>query len=111
MKKHQKKTADSHQIITVVRLGSAAGVEGSQIYLANGKELTVASMAKKNFARIHKAPTGSYVKMTPNACMTNQVQLDIAPSLCKGICSLKGIYNHPNWAITEPEKVAIKLFE
>jgi hypothetical protein len=80
-----------------VHLGSAAGVEGPQIYLAKGKELTVASMIDKNFARIHKAPTGSYVKMTPNAYMTNEVWLDIAPSLCKGICSMKGICDHPNW--------------
>jgi hypothetical protein len=80
----------SHQSITVVRLGSAAGVEGPQIYLAKGKELTVASMTKTNFSRIHKAPTGSYVKMTPNAHMTNEVWLDIAPSLCKLIGSMKG---------------------
>ncbi len=91
-KKHEKNTADSRQSITVVRLGSAAGVEGPQIYLAKGKELTVVtSMIDKNFARIHKAPTGSYVKMTPNAYMTNEVWLDIAPSLCKGIRSMKGI--------------------
>ncbi len=66
-KKHEKNTADSRQSITVVRLGSAAGVEGPRIYLAKGKELTATSMIDKNFARIHKAPTGSYVKTTPNA--------------------------------------------
>jgi hypothetical protein len=81
----------------VVRLGSAAGVKGPRIYLAKGKELIVASMTKKYFARIHKAPIGSYVKMTPNAYMTNEVWLDIAPSLCKGIRSMKGICDHPNW--------------
>ncbi len=54
-------------------------------------------MIDKNFARIHKAPTGSYVKMTPNVFMTNEVWLDIAPSLCKGIRSMKGICDHPTW--------------
>ncbi len=83
--KHEKNTANSRQSITVVHLESAAGVEGPLIYLAKGKELTVASMIDKNFARIHKAPTGSYVKMTPNAYMTNEVWLDITPSLCKGM--------------------------
>jgi hypothetical protein len=29
--------------------------------------------------------------------MTNEVWLDITPSLCKGICSVKGIRDHPNW--------------
>ncbi len=96
-KKHEKNTADSNQSIAVVRLGSAAGVEGPRIYLAKGKELTVTSMTDKNFARIHKAPTGSYVKMTPNAYMTNEVWLDIAPSLCKGIRSMRGICDHPTW--------------
>ncbi len=66
-KTHEKNIADSCLSITVVHLGSAAGVEGPQIYLAKGKKLTVASMIEKNFARIHKAPTGSYVKMTPYA--------------------------------------------
>jgi hypothetical protein len=54
-------------------------------------------MIEKNFARIHKTPPGSYVKMTPNAYMTNEVWLDIAPSLCKGIRLMKGICDHPNW--------------
>jgi hypothetical protein len=49
------------------------------------------------FARIRKAPTKSYVKMTPNAYMTNEIWLDIAPSLCKGIRSMKGICDHPTW--------------
>jgi hypothetical protein len=87
----------SRQSITVGCLGSAAGVEGPQIYLAKGKEWIVASMIEKNFARIHKAPTGSCVKMTPNAYMTNEVWLDITPSLCIGIRSMKGIRDHPNW--------------
>jgi hypothetical protein len=43
-KKHEKNTAGSRQSITVVRLGSAASVEGPQIYLAKGKELIVVSM-------------------------------------------------------------------
>ncbi len=96
-KKHEKHTANSCQSISVVHLGSAAGVEGPRIYLAKGKELTVASIIDKNFSRIYKAHTGSYVQMTPNAYMTNEVWLDIPPSLCKGIRSIKGNCDHPNW--------------
>ena len=70
-KKHEKNTSDSRQSITIVRVGSAAGVEGPRIFLAKGVDLTAESMLKKNFARIHKAPIGSFVEMTPNAYMTN----------------------------------------
>ena len=70
-KKHEKNTSDSRQSITIVRVGSAAGVEGFCIFLAKGVELTAESMLKKNFARIHKAPIGSFVVMTPNVYMTN----------------------------------------
>ncbi len=62
-KKHEKNTADSRQSITVVHLGSAAGVEGPRIYLAKGKELTVTSMIDKNFC---KDSQGSHWKLCKN---------------------------------------------
>lgn len=37
-KKHEKNTSDSRLSITVVRIGSAAGIEGPRIYLGKGKE-------------------------------------------------------------------------
>ena len=97
--KHEKNTSDSRQSVTVVRLGLAAGVEGPRIYLAKGKDLKIESMYDKNFVRVHKAPVGSHVKMTPNAYMTNEVWTEIAPGLCKGIRAMEGICNHPNWWI------------
>ena len=80
-KKHEKNTSDSRQSITIVRVGSAAGMEGPHIFLAKGMELTAESMLKKNFARIHKAPIGSFVEMTPNVYMTNEVWMKIVPHL------------------------------
>ena len=56
-------------------------------------------MLKKNFARIHKAPIGSFVEMTPNAYMTNEVWMKIVPHLCDGIRAMEGITNHPDWWI------------
>jgi len=94
-----KNTSDSRLSITIVRVGSAAGVEGPRIFLAKGVELTTESMLKKNFARIHKAPIGSFVEMTPNAYMTNKVWMKIVPHLCDGICAMEGITNHPDWWI------------
>ena len=99
-KKHEKNTSDSRQSITIVRVGSAAGVvEGPHIFLAKGVELTTESMLKKNFARIHKAPIGSFVEMTPNAYMTNEVWMKIVPHLCDDIPAMKGITNHSDWWI------------
>jgi hypothetical protein len=98
-KKHEKNTSDSRQSITIVRVGSAAGVEGPRIFLAKGVDLTAESMLKKNFARIHKAPIGSFVEMTPNAYMTNEVWMKIVPHLCDGIRAMEGITNHPDWWI------------
>ena len=80
-KKHTKNTSDSRQSITTVRVGSAAGVEGLRIFLAKRVELAAESMLKKNFAHIHKAPVGSFVKMTPNVYITNKVWMKIVPNL------------------------------
>ncbi len=95
--KHEKNTSHSRQSITIVRVGSAAGVEGPGNFLAKGVELTADSMQKRNFARIHKAPIGSFVEMTPNAYMTNEVWMKIVPHLCDGIRAMEGIKNHPDW--------------
>jgi hypothetical protein len=90
-KKHEKNTLNSRQSIMVVRVGSAAGVEGLRIFLAKEKELTTELMHKNNFACVHKAPIGSYVMMTPNAYMTNEAWMEITPSLCNGIRAMEGI--------------------
>ncbi len=98
-KKHEKNTSDSCQSITVVRVGSAAGIKGPRIYLAKGKELTVESLKINNFCHQHKVPIGSHVTMTPSAYMTNKAWFDISPSLCNGIRAMEGIKNHPDWWI------------
>jgi hypothetical protein len=98
-KKHEKNTSDSRQSITIVGARSAAGVEGPCIFLAKVVELTPESMLKKNFARIHKAPIGSFVEMTPNAYMMNGVWMKIVLHLCDGIRAMEGITSHPDWWI------------
>jgi hypothetical protein len=62
-------------------------------------ELTAESMHKKHFACIYKAPTGSFVEMTPNAYMTNKVWMKVTPYLCDGIRATEGIKHHPDWWI------------
>ena len=56
-------------------------------------------MLKKNFACIHKAPIGSFVEMTPNPYMTNEVWMKIVLYLCDGILAMEGITNNPDWWI------------
>ncbi len=109
-KKQEKNTSDSRQSKTVVQVGSVAGMEGWRIFLAKGKELTTESMHKNNFARIHKAPTGSYVMMTPNADMTNKAWMEINPSLCDGIRAMEGIKNHPGlWIVLSLDRFGSHL--
>ena len=93
--KHEKNTSDCQQSTTVVRIGSAAGVEGPQFFLGKGKEQHVPSFRKAIFSRIHKVPVGSCVNMTPNAYMTNLVWNAIAPDICACICASKGVCEHP----------------
>eukprot|EP00956_Cyclotella_meneghiniana_P008732 scaffold11931_cov56-Cyclotella_meneghiniana.AAC.4 len=87
--KHEKNLADSRDSITVVRCGSAAGVDGPRIYLAKGKDIEL--QAFKNFTANFDAPAGSCIEMTPSAYMTDEAWTNIGPSLCKGIRAMKGV--------------------
>ena len=82
-KKHEKNIGDCRDSITVVRVGSAAGIDGPRIYLAKGKTLEYNQF--KDFCRCNDAPPGSMVSMTPNAYMTDETWRDIVDLLCQGI--------------------------
>ncbi len=71
-------------------------MEGPCIYLAKGVKLSTESRHKKHYERIHKTPIGSFVEMTPNACMTNKAWMEITPYLCDGIRAMEGINTHPD---------------
>lgn len=63
-RKTEKNNADSRASITVVRVGSAAGVGGPRIFLAAGQKLESDSL--KDLPNNHDAPPGSCVVMTPS---------------------------------------------
>ncbi len=99
-KKHEKNTSDSRLSITVVRIGSAAGIEGPRIYLGKGKEDPPSHMKKGNFSSRYTAPPGSYVKMTPNAYMTNEVWDELAADISEGIRACPGVRENPElWVV------------
>ena len=94
-RKHEKNIADSRDSITIVRVGSAGGVDGPRIYLAKGQRLEYECLI--NFCKHHDAPPGSCVEMTPNAYMTTEAWRKICPNLCKGIRNMEVIVDHPDW--------------
>jgi hypothetical protein len=93
-KKQEKNVADCSESVTVVRVGSAANVDGPHVFLAKDKEIELASF--QDFANNNNfpAPVGSHVEMTPNAYMTDDAGHNICPKLCQGIRAMKGVLDN-----------------
>jgi hypothetical protein len=87
-KRHDKIMDDNRGSITIVRIGSAAGCEGPQIFLAAGKTMEVKAL---NNLELLGAPKYSKIIMTPTAYMTDEAWAEAAPLLAKGIRSMKVI--------------------
>ena len=72
--KHENNIAGSRFSVTTVRVGSAASVDGPQVYLAKGERLKQTTM--NFFGRgehdHHPAPGGTFIEMTINAYMMDQ---------------------------------------
>ena len=93
--KHEKNFAVSRFIVTTVRVGSAAGVDGPRVYLAKIERLKQTTM--KMFGRgehdHHPSPEGTFIEMTLNAYMTDQAWKYITPKLYKGMSKMKGVWD------------------
>jgi hypothetical protein len=95
-KKHEKNMDDNQrQYHNCSFCGSAGGSEGPQTYLAKGKRMDYQSL--KNLVKQHGAPPGSTIIMTPNAYMTDEAWIELAPGLCAGIRAMPVIKDHPDW--------------
>lgn len=81
-RKHEKNVADCRETISIVRVGSAANVDGPRFFLAKGKEIELDSFKKLD--SYYKVPEGSRVIMTPNAYMTDEAWKEVVPHLCRG---------------------------
>ena len=75
-------------------MGNASGNSVPLIFLADGKKLE--SKAIKNLDRKGRL-TGSTVIMTPRYYMTNVAWIQLAPIVCKGVCYMTVIFDHPDW--------------
>jgi hypothetical protein len=96
--KHKKNIDDSRDSITIICIGSVAGTEGPQIYLAKGKTdvpKSLRNIKKKSYS----APPGSVVVMTPNGYLTDVTWNQLAPIIAAGIRNMPVIKDHPDWIV------------
>jgi hypothetical protein len=83
--KMEKRSDDSRLSLTAIRIGSAGGSEGPWIFLYKGKAHQYRSLSDKNLVKRHGAPVGSTCHPSPNAYLTDEVWLELAPIIAKGI--------------------------
>ena len=87
--------SDARFSITLLRVGSAAGVDGPLIILTKGESLEFRLLS--NIVKNYGCPPGSCVIPTPTAYMTDEVWLKILPSLLKGSRQMEGIHDYPEF--------------
>ena len=85
------RNSDSKFSITILRVGSTAGVDGPIIFLVEGK--SIKSNCLKDLPRFFNYPHGSCVIPTPTAYMTDEAWEKNIPRLIKGISEIKWIKN------------------
>ena len=100
VKKHEKTTSDNKKSITIMRIGSPSGASGPWIFLIKKQtELEKQSPLRNLMRSFPNVPPGSVVIPTPNAYMTNDNTIKIAPIIAKGIRNMPIIKNHPEWKV------------
>jgi hypothetical protein len=99
-KKHEKKTMDSRESITLYRTGGCAGDTGPTAFLCAGQKRRVGYNEK--FLSDNGAMPGSTIVMTPNAYMTIEAWEEITPMMCSGMRQLnKHVKANPDWWMVE----------
>ena len=82
-KKTEKRTDDTRESITTVRIGLCSGDQAGYYFLSK-----VIRLERKYFKDLYKnfnSPKGSIVIMTPNAYMPDDAWLELVPHLCQSI--------------------------
>lgn len=90
-----KCNSDSKFSITILRVGSAAGVDGPIIFLVEGKKID--SDVLKDLPKKFGCPIGSCVIATPSAYMMDKAWDKLLPKLIEGIRAMKGIKDYPEF--------------
>jgi hypothetical protein len=93
--KTEKVMDDNRASITTLRVGMASGDQGPFIFLITGKKVEREKM--KDLCKYFKCPPGSIVLPSPNAFMTNDVFLQLAPYLAAGIRAMPVVCDHSDW--------------
>lgn len=90
-----KRGADSKVSITILRVGSAAGIDGPIIFLVEGKSIDIKPL--KDLPKNFGCPIGSCVLPTPTAYMTDDAWKEVVPHLIEGIRAMEGIKDYPEF--------------
>lgn len=99
-KKVQKNMDDFKGSISVIRVGSAAGIEGPVIFLCAGKDKrSIPNNLKGDLSKKHGLPKGSRVVCTPTAYLTDESWLKAVPYICEGIREMEIVKDHPEWLL------------
>ena len=99
-KKVQKNMEDFKGSISIIRVGSAAGIEGPIIFLCALKDKKHLPANLQGDLSRHKhfnLPKGSKVICTPTAYLTDDAWLEAVPEICNGIRHMEGIKEHKDW--------------
>jgi hypothetical protein len=82
-RKHEKKTMDSCDSITLYQTGGCAGDTGPTAFLCAGQKRQTGYSDK--FLLENGAMAGSTIAMTPSAYMTIEAWKEITPKMCFGM--------------------------
>lgn len=78
-KKVQKNMDDYKGSISVIRIGSAAGIDGPVFFLCAGKDESMILSVLCGDLKRHGLPTGSKVICTPTAYLTDDAWIEVVP--------------------------------
>ena len=99
-RKHEKKTNDSRDSITMYRTGSVVGATGPTAFLLAGQKIRAGYTEK--WLRQHGAADGSTLVMTPTAFMTTEAWERITPSIVRGYRAIDAVVAaNPQWWMLE----------
>ena len=95
-KKHNLNVADCRTSVTVLRVGSAAGVNGPVVFVPKGREVPRRFRGDRLHS-VYGLPEGSCVIPNKNGYMDDDTWLKVVEILAPAIRKMKGIRDHPDW--------------
>eukprot|EP00957_Ditylum_brightwellii_P100952 7694671-Ditylum_brightwellii.AAC.1 len=97
-KKHNLNLADCQELVTTLRTGAAAAVNGHVIFLTKGREVH-RSFRGNRLHTVFGLPEGSCVIANGTGCMDDETWLKVVEILAPAIRKMKVIQDHPDWEV------------